>query len=153
MEATQEMQNIHRSEDAWYVQDGTWTKIANPIEQCDGLDYSLFSSGYSDKSGLQFGDGIWEATVHYATNPMLLKPSQSPAPYPCVVVLTYDIKNADCCFIFCSDFPPLLQIMAMIGSVNASPLLNSVPTKFLLKESQEPQEEKEQGWKKIIVAL
>ena len=147
------MNKIHRSEDAWYVQDGTWTKIDNPIEQCDELDYSLFSSGYIDKPGLQFGNGIWEATVHYATNPKSLKPSQSRAPYPCVVVLTYDIENADCCFLFCSDFSPLLQIMAMIGSVNASLVLNSVPAEFLLKESQEPQEEKEQEWKKIMVAL
>jgi hypothetical protein len=153
MEATEEMHNIHRSEDAWYVQDGTWTKIDNPIAPCGEVDASLFSSGYCDRPGLQFGNGIWEATVHYAANPKLLKPSQSRAPYPCVVVLTYDIQNAECCFIFCSDFAPLLQIMAMIGSVNASLVLNSVPAEFLLKESQERQEQQEQPWKKIMVAL
>jgi hypothetical protein len=147
------MNKIHRSEDAWYVQDGTWTKIDNPIAQCGEVDFSLFSSGYSDKPGLKFGNGIWEATVHYATNPISLKPYQSRAPYPCVVVLTYDIQNADCCFIFCSDFAPLLQIMAMIGSVNASLVLDCGPTEFLLKESQERQEQKEQTWKKIVVAL
>src|SRR6266849_559116 len=147
------MNKIHRSEDAWYVQDGTWTKIDNPIAQCGEVDFSLFSSGYSDKPGLKFGNEIWEATVHYATNPKLLKPYQSRAPYPCVVVLTYDIQNAECCFIFCSDFSPLLQIMAMIGSVNASLVLDSVPAEFLLKENQEPQEQKEQQWKKIMVAL
>jgi hypothetical protein len=147
------MHKIHRSEDAWYVQDGTWTKIDNPIEQSEEVDYSLFSSGYSDKPGLQFGNGIWEATVHYATNSKLLKPSQSLAPYPCVVVLTYDLQNADCCFIFCSDFSPLLQIMAMIGSASASLVLDSGPVEFLLKESREPQEKKEQAWKKTVVAL
>ena len=74
------MNKIHRSEDAWYVQDGTWTKIDNPIAQCGEVDFSLFSSGYSDKPGLKFGNEIWEATVHYATNPKLLKPYQSRAP-------------------------------------------------------------------------
>ena len=147
------MHTIHRSEDAWYVQDGTWTHIDNPIEQCGEVDASLFSVGYSDKPGLQFGNGTWEATVHYATNPRLLKSSQSRAPYPCVVVLTYDLQNADCCFIFCSDFSPLLQIMAMIGSADASLVLNSVPAEFFLKESQERQEQQEQPWKKTVVAL
>ena len=147
------MNKIYRSEDAWYVQEGTWTKIDNPIEQCGELDYSLVSSGYIDKPGLKFGNMIWEATVHYAAYPMALKPHQSQAPYPCVVVLNYDIQDADYCFIFCSDFAPLIQIIAMIGTVKASLVLDSGPAEFLSKKSQERQEQKEQKWKKTIVAL